>query len=81
MDNRPLNVQIAESLGWRVWEHTKRIGEWWMERTCISAPSMLELRPVPDYIAFLRTSADARCKIKGTVLKKTAAEAQAMGRP
>lgn len=81
IDSRPLNVQIAEALGWKVWEHTKRTGEWFMERPCATNPTMIEFRPVPDYVAWLRTSPDARLKSKNNLLKRTYAEAAQMGRP
>lgn len=53
--NKPLNVQIAEALGFDVWPDPRpdRDG-WFQERPHPSAAGMIQVGPVPDYIAFLK---------------------------
>lgn len=48
-DPRPINAQIAEQLGWTIWEDMRpgNEGRWFMENA-------KEVRLVPDYISILR---------------------------
>lgn len=52
--SKPLNAQIAEALGWRVWEDMRpgSEGNWFMERDGESGK--IEVNYVPDYIRILR---------------------------
>lgn len=46
----PLNAQIAQALGWNVWEHN---GKWLMEAPS-ATPGKIDVAFVPDYLSILR---------------------------
>lgn len=52
----PLNAQIAQALGWRIWEDLRNQGRWFMERD--GEPGKIVVDLVPDYIAQLRVVAE-----------------------
>jgi hypothetical protein len=56
MSHASLNAQIAQALGWRIWEDMRPgcEGRWFMERDSQTEPGKTEVAYVPDYISILR---------------------------